>query len=157
MKVVGWRLLVSYLVLALVVFGLGSVPDAGAADVQWSCYGGSQPWLAGERASNFSGDLAAAHESTPAGLLAVLTSDTRAREFRLWLYDGDDTYITVKYDDVAIEQFTNLPTGRIDPLGNPILVFDQGMLKILFVAWNGGQNSAQPLVRVYTWCGLAPR
>jgi hypothetical protein len=149
--------LVSFLSVLLLTLSLVAVApvETGAADVDWSCYGGSQPWLAGQRAPNFSGNLAAAHESTPAGLLAVLTSDTRAREFRLWLYDGDDTYLTVPYSQVAIESGTQLPTGRIDPVGNPLLVWDQGMLKILFVAWNGGGDGPQPLVRVYTWCGIA--
>lgn len=127
------------------VFSPASAHYAQAAP-QWSCE--QRPWLAGVRVGEWAGDTGGVGSALPDGYVAVVSSDTVNRRFTLFLYDGDDTTLTIRFDDLQLEPWSSYPTGRFDPQGLPIVTYHAGQLKIWLRQWQGG------LFRIYTWCGL---
>lgn len=111
-------------------------------------------WVIGARLADWRGDTAAVGSALPDGYLAAVAVDPTGREFRLWLYDGDDTHLTVPFHRLVHEPGTEFPTGRPDFIGAPTIFYHDGQIKILVRAWNGGGNGPAPLMRIYTGCGL---
>lgn len=141
------------LVLALLVMCAGRI---GAAP-KFQCE--DRAWVVGDRIHEWRGDTGGTGSGLPPGYVAVVSSDTVARTFTLFLYDGGDTLVTVRYDDLQAEPGTQFPTGRFDPQGLPVVLYHDngdgtGMVKIFIRAWNGGGGGPAPLLRIYTWCGL---
>lgn len=140
------------LILGVALLSL-SAPAGASTAPRWSC--AAQPWVVGSRLPEWSGDTAGAASGLPDGTLAVASYDVSARTIRLWLYseNGGDTIIKVPFGDLQWEPGTSFPTGRIDTVGIPVVLY-QGQVKLLFKSWNGGGNGPAPLGRIYTWCKL---
>ena len=117
------------------------------APLQWSCE--QRPWLAGVRQEAWAGDTGGVGSALPDGYVAVVGSDTVNRQFRVFLFDGDDTSFTIPFANLALEPGSSYPTGRFDPQGLPIVTYHDGQLKVWIRQWQGG------LFRIYTWCHLS--
>lgn len=99
-----------------------------------------------------SGDMGGLGEPLPAGCLAVLSVDVRARLFILWAYSpGGEVRRAYPLDTLPVEDAgpNGLATGRIDVTGAPALTYHDGYLKAFYAQWSGGQ-SAESLWRLNT-------
>jgi hypothetical protein len=108
--------------------------------------------LLGVRVANWAGDTGGAATSFPADTLAVVASDTSKRVFHIWAYspEGGDLVLTIPFSEVATEPGTVYPTGRLDPMGAPVVFYHGGQIKFVVKLWDGGQGTGTPLARVYT-------
>jgi hypothetical protein len=153
------RLRVIFVIALLLSLAFGMLsaahgPGAGGAYIPKFQCTEDMPWLVGARVPAWHGDTGAVGSALPDGYLAAVSSDPVRREFKLWLYDGDDQYRTVPFGALRLEDGTAFPTGRPDFTGPPVIFYHGGQLKILIRSWNGGGNGPAPLMRVYTWCYL---
>ena len=114
------------------------------------------PWLLDARVPKWQGDTSGMGSALPDGAVAVVSSDVKARCFRLfcWTPDQGDFAMEVPFDAVQRGAGMVYPTGRLDPLGTPVITLHGGMIKLWVRLWDGGSGKGAPLARIYTWVYL---
>lgn len=134
---------------------------AGVPANTWWC-DSSRPWTAGKRADNWSGLTGGLGEAAPVGTHIQATANPFTRTWRVFMYSPvapHDNFVSVVYADIQLEPGSAYPTGSMSPTSAAVYLTYQrqdnqsdGMLKIWFVQWDGGNGGNNQLWRIYTNC-----
>lgn len=121
----------------------------------WSCP--DAPASVAYKDDGFSGTIGGVGSGLPEPALAVVSADFRARQWVVWLYPPGETHrYAWSAAAIASTQPGGLPTGRIDPTGNPVVFYHDGRLKALYGEWGGDGNPDVALYRVDFGCTYTP-
>lgn len=146
-------------ILSLTMLVASASPTQAIGAQSWDCGAGtSHSARVAWKTNGFVGSLGGASSGAlPEPALATVGVDLRNRRWIVWLYPGNQTeYFPFDAATVELTAPGGFPTGRIDPVGLPVVVYHDGRLKALYGQWGGDGNPDVALYRVDFDCTYHP-